>query len=291
MNPVSSSLPTLSPEAHSSPEASGGDATPRLQEIGPDNTNQRPLAERRPVSVPRLNIGLPVTPASQYEQSDNSPCYALTTGCVHNPGYLTATAAQALKSAHPESFGSFPDYPSHGDDWHVLMRARGEGQDFARQDIIARFIFQAKVRGGLDEVLTEPDSGWYATEIPVGVRRTGSVQILTVPEAGEYVSPYRDEYLAKKENERLQVEVEMLREQFDKSVTLLNLLHKTVNDPRKTAEEAVGMLQRVLRSATNQGANNAVTYESLIRVYGQLSGGHGLRAEASLEPFVRESRS
>ena len=232
-----------------------------------------------------------MTPASQYERSDNSPCYALATGCVHNPGYLTATAAQALKSTHPDSFGSFPDYPSEGDVWHHLMRARGEGQDFARQDIIASYIFQAMVRGDKDEVLTEPGSGWYATEIPAGARRTNCVRILTVPEAGEYVSPYRDEYLAKKENERLQVEVEMLREQFDQSVTLLNLLHKTVNDPRKTAEEAVVMLQRVLRSATNQGANNAVTYEHLIRVYGQLSGEHGLRAEASLEPFVRESRS
>lgn len=291
MDRVSSSSPTLNPGAHSSPEASGGDATPRLQEIGPDDTNHRPLAERRPAPVFRLNIGLPTTPASQYEQSDNSLCYALVTGCVHNPGYLTATAAQALKSAHPDIFGSFPDYPSHGDDWHVLMNTRRDGHNFACQDIISRFIFAASARDNLDEVLTKPDSGWYAVEIPAGARRTGCVRILTVPEAGEYIPPYNDEYLAKKENERLQAEVAMLREQFDKSVTLLDLLHRTVNDPRKTAEEAVGMLQRVLRSATNQGGNNAVTYESLIRVYGQMSGGHGLRAEASIEPFIQESRS
>lgn len=291
MDRVSSSSPIFNHDAHSSPKASGGVATPRLQEVGPDNTDHRPLTERRPVPVPRLNIGLPMAPASQYGQSDNSPCYALATGCVQNPGYLTATAAQALKSAHPDIFGSFPDYPSHGDDWHVLMSTRGVDQDFTRQDIISRFILAAKARGDLDEVLTEPDSGWYAVEIPVGARRTGCVQILTVPEAGEYLSPYRGEYLAKKQNEQLQAEVAMLSEQFDKSVTLLNLLHQTVNDPRKTAEEAVGMLQRVLHSATNQGANNAVTYESLIRVYGQMSGGHGLRGEALLEPFVRESGS
>lgn len=291
MDRVSSSSPRLNLGARSSPEASGANAIPHFQEIGPYNTNHLSLAQRRPVPIPRLNIGLPLIPAGRYEQSDRLLCYPLITGCVHNPGYLTATAAQALKLAHPDSFGGFPDCPSHGDDWHVLMRTRGEGQDFARQDIIARYIFEAQVRGDVDEVLTEPDSGWHAAEIPVGVRRTGCVRILTVPEAGEYIPPYDDEYLAKKENERLQAEVAMLREQFDKSVTLLNLLYQTVNDPCKTAGETVGMLQSVLRSATNQGANNAVTYESLIRVYGQMSGGHGLRAEALPEPFVRESGS
>ncbi len=291
MDRVSSSSPILNPRAHSSPEASGGDAAPHLRGIGPDNTNHLSLVERGPVPLPPLNIGLPLVPASQYEQLDNARCYPLVTACVHNPGYLTATAAQALKLAHPDKFTGFPDYPSHGDDWHVLMRTRREGQDFARQDIIGRFILEAQVRGDLAGVLTEPDSGWHAAEIPVGVRRTGSVRILTVPEAGEYITPYDDEYLAKKQNEGLQAEVAMLREQFDKSVTLLNLLHQTVNDPRKTAEEVVGMLREVLRSAAHQGADNAVTYEHLIGVYGQTSGGHGLRAEASLEPLVRESGS
>ena len=264
------------------PEAPGGVAIRHLQQIGPDRTNGRPLSERGPVPVPPLNIGLPAIPLSQYEQSDNSLYYPLARGCVNNAGYLTASAAQALKLAHPDMFGSFPDHPSNGDAWDLLMRFRGENED--RCNIVAHFILQAKLRGQLEEVLTEPDRGWYAVEVADGYRRTGSVRTCTIPAGGEYIFSNRDEYRAKKANERLQAEVDMLNDQFTRSVTLFKLLHQTVSDPYITAEMKVGMLRRVFDFAANQDANNAVTYEDLIKVHGQISGGYGLRAEASLEP-------
>ena len=285
MEPVLSK-PAVYPVVCSSPEFEQRDAASHLQQIdSEDRTRGLSLCQRSsaaPVQIPPISIRLPEVPANDVDQNDERTCYILATGYADGGGMLTAGAAAALKSIYPDFFGNFPDEPAFDDEWDILMNSRGKGENFYHYNIVAKLVYDFQERGLLAQILTVPEQGWYAVKTTLGVFRTGSFEIYNANQPGEIIAIDTDGYRAKKENERLQAENAMLKEQFHQSIALLDRLHQSVNDSSQTEKDRLDKLRAILFSATEQSAN-AVTYPDLIKVHSLIFGEDYLRAKASFE--------
>ena len=285
MEPVLSK-PAVQPADCSCPEFEHSAAAPHLQQIDTeDRTRGLSLCQRSsaaPVQAPPISIRLPEVPANEFDHVDEMACYILATGYADGGGLLTAGAAMSLKSVYPAFFGNFPDEPQYDDEWDILMNSRGQGEKFYHYNLVAKLVYDYQKGGNLAEILTVPRHGWHAVKTTFGVFRTGSFAIYSANQPGEIIAIDTDGYCAKKENARLQAENAMLREQFFKSVALLDRLHQSVNDSSQTEKDRLDKLQAILFSATDQGAN-AVTYPDLIKVHSLICGEDYLRAKASFE--------
>ena len=285
MEPVVSK-PALHPVNGSSPELEHSGAPPHLQQIDTeDRTRGLSLCQRSavtPVQIPPINIRLPELPANELDQADEKICYILATGYADGGGMLTAGAAAALKSVYPDFFGNFPDEPAFDDEWDILMNSRGKGENFYHYNLVAKLVYDCQERGLLAQILTVPEQGWHAVKTTYGVIRTDSFAVYNANQPGEIITIDSDGYRAKKENERLQAENAMLREQFCQSIVLLDRLHQSVNDTSQTEQDRIDKLRAILFSATDQSAN-AVTYPDLIKVHSLIFGEDYLRAKASFE--------
>ena len=285
MEPVLSN-PLLHPAECSSPELGQGDAAPLLQQIDTeDRTRGLSLCQRSPaalVQAPPISIRLPEVPANEFDHVDEMACYILATGYADGGGLLTAGAAMALKSVYPAFFGHFPDQPEYDDEWDILMNSRGQGGKFYHYNLVAKLVYDYQIGGNLAEILTVPKHGWHAVKTTFGVFRTGSFAIYSANRPGDIIAIDTDGYRAKKENERLQAENAMLKEQFHQSIALLDRLHQSVNDSSQTEKDRLDKLRAVLFSAADQSAN-AVTYPDLIKVHSLIFGEDYLRAKASFE--------
>lgn len=291
MEPVLSK-PALHPVDCSAPEFEQGDSAPHLQQIDTeDRTRGLSLCQRlpaEPVQIPPISIRLPEVPANEFDQVDDLTCYILATGYADGGGLLTAGAVAALKSVYPHFFGDFPDMPTFDDDWDVLMNSRGKGENFYRYNLVAKLVYDYQERGNLADILTVPEHGWHAVMTTFGVFRTGSFEIYNANQPGEIIAIDTDGYRAKKENERLQAENAMLKEQFYKSIALLDRLHQSVNDSSQTEKDRIDKLRAILFSATDRSAN-AVTFPDLIKVHSLILGDDYLRAKASFEQHNQHS--
>ncbi|WP_419835492.1 hypothetical protein [Endozoicomonas atrinae] len=270
---------------------------PQTRGIELDATQQVPVKKRKidrqdaSGTGPEIRITFPEVSTTGIDQTDHHECYLLAPGYTDGGGVLTAYAAGKLKQEHPELFEGYPDTPDYDDQWDQLMNSYGKGEGkhhFSRYNTVAKLVYDSQTGKCLSNVLTVPEHGWHATKTTMGVFRTSSFATIALQNPGEAIDIRGGEYAAKKDNERLKIENMMLKQQLDKSVSLLNSINQYIHTDQ-SHEEKIETLKAVLFTATKSSSDTPPSYSELVDKCDLIMGKEYRDAKASFEENLKKN--